>query len=1049
MPVTSSLDSAPGFTAGVEWAAHALQRQADYLGFIALALAALFVVCLRIRRVAGRRLPRTAHLLFALVLVVGWPLIDLIGNRPEQNIRRILANVAPTAAMLMAEAGHELIGPETPVDDLRFRKLLQLQQSFLSATPNFVAIYTLRPMADGRGLCLLSSRKAGSEPLAESTLAGKRASLRGFALPLSPAMSAVLRGESAHYAEMSETRGQRLVTAMAPIRRSDGSIDGAVGVDFDAGLWIKARRLYRGAGIALAAVVLSLIVVSASSVATLRTQLDVVQAAETRSREAESHLRQIVETSEDAVILTDERGLITRWNRRAVELFRWSSPGPIGQPVGPAIAPGPDFTPFAGGLMQLLPTLPAGGGHERLELRLPSRDGQELIAELSASAILLGDLRHYVLYVRDITARRRSEADIRKLNRRLESSQHFGHLGTWEFDARAETVTTSSIALLILGLQENSPTLTLDRLFGLVHPDDLASHRPDLVLAAGKGSDYSAEFRIIRPDGTVRHVQLRGQPIRDELGRAAGLTGTILDVTELAQANTALRVGQRQFRTIFESAASGLIVTDSNRLVTLANIRAAEILRSTREAIAGRQIDELVQSAGLSSTHGGRISDLAGGKPVRLRRKDPSRPAFYGEMHVREIETLSGRGFVVQIDDITDREATLQADLRAQRMESIGTLSAGIAHDLNNAIAPICLGTEMLRQRIPAQSDLLNVMEKSATRTVNMIKQLLSFARGTQGERRPITSRALIEDMAEIVRRTFPKDIELQLQIRPSRSILGDPTQLHQVLLNLCVNARDAMPDGGSLRIGAADCVLEAATAALPEAAPPGTYVKWSVQDTGTGIPPGILERIFDPFFTTKEPGKGTGLGLSTVLGIVRGHGGYLIVSSQPGAGSTFEVLLPANVTRENDATELALAPRSKFRGRGEMILVVDDEELIREVTRAALLDLNFRVLVAANGAEALHLLQLHGPEIAAAITDIQMPGMDGIRFTAAARSALPLNRIIMMSGYTTEEVANDLRSSGVAAILKKPVSHARLIEVLARVLGYEFAHSHANTVEA
>jgi len=255
------------------------------------------------------------------------------------------------------------------------------------------------------------------------------------------------------------------------------------------------------------------------------------------------------------------------------------------------------------------------------------------------------------------------------------------------------------------------------------------------------------------------------------------------------------------------------------------------------------------------------------------------------------------------------------------------------------------------------------------------------------------------------------------------------------VLLNLCVNARDAMPAGGELLIGAGECELDGHASTLPEKAPPGRYVKWWVRDEGTGIPQEILDRIFDPFFTTKAQGKGTGLGLSTVLGIVRGHGGYLNVITAPEAGTTFEIFLPVAVRNESESTAGIAPVGPSFRGNGELILVVDDEQLVREITRTVLVDLNFRVLVAANGAEGLRLLERHRKEIAVVITDLQMPGMNGIQFMDSAKSILPLAKIVVTSGYLKDSEVNDLGSSGVAAVLVKPFTHASLIDVLIPIL--------------
>lgn len=388
------------------------------------------------------------------------------------------------------------------------------------------------------------------------------------------------------------------------------------------------------------------------------------------------------------------------------------------------------------------------------------------------------------------------------------------------------------------------------------------------------------------------------------------------------------------------------------------------------------------------------------------------------------------------VRDITERKQIENQMLRAQRLESIGTLAGGIAHDLNNTLVPILMGTGLLRMRYPRDSEIIDSVEASAKRAANMVRQLLTFAKGIEGARLQVQSQDLLNEVEKIIRSTFPKNIELRIVAPPNLdSVLGDATQLHQVLLNLCVNARDAMPHGGTLTIEAENAIIDETSASLSPGAKLGPYVIWRVRDTGNGIPSEVQERMFEPFFSTKGPDKGTGLGLSTVIGIVKSHGGFVLVQSAHRFGSTFSVFLPASGSIGNAADAPAKAEPA-FRGNGETILLVDDEIAVREITTAVLLSLNFKVITASDGTEALVQVAEKGSELRAVITDMHMPNMDGLTFVLVLKRMLPNADIIVSSGRMDEREITEFNALGVSAILDKPFTQQKLVEVLKQVLG-------------
>ncbi|MCX6848144.1 MAG: PAS domain S-box protein [Verrucomicrobia bacterium] len=369
--------------------------------------------------------------------------------------------------------------------------------------------------------------------------------------------------------------------------------------------------------------------------------------------------------------------------------------------------------------------------------------------------------------------------------------------------------------------------------------------------------------------------------------------------------------------------------------------------------------------------------------------------------------------------NLAERKKLESLALRSQRMEALGTLSGGVAHDLNNALAPILMGVELLKMRCPQESKILDMFETSARRGAEMVRQLLTFAKGAEGERAGLQVERLVHELESLMKSSFPKNIQLVVTCDPKLpTILGDATQLHQILLNLCVNARDAMPTGGTLTLEALPLEVDEAFASSVPDARPGSYVALRVHDTGTGIPKEIIERIFDPFFTTKSPDKGTGLGLSTVMGIVKSHGGFLQVSSQPELGSTFTAFLPTHVVE--GGMPLAPAAAASCLGHGETILLVDDEAAVREMAGVVLQRLNFNPVTATDGADGLQLAMRHQAELRVIITDLHMPHMDGLAFVRVLRLVLPDVPVVVASGRMEDPQAAEMKALGVTHRLDK-----------------------------
>ena len=397
-----------------------------------------------------------------------------------------------------------------------------------------------------------------------------------------------------------------------------------------------------------------------------------------------------------------------------------------------------------------------------------------------------------------------------------------------------------------------------------------------------------------------------------------------------------------------------------------------------------------------------------------------------------QVRRLSG---IVQ--DITERHLLELQSRQSQRMEAIGTLAGGIAHDLNNILAPLLMLSDLLRPKLQDEEDqeMLTLMHSSAQRGADIIKQLLTFSRGMEGRRLDVQPRHILREMLAMMRETFPREIDLQEQVSADLwPVRADPTQLHQVVLNLCVNARDAMPTGGHLTLGATNLELTRGQPAFPASAAPGRYVRIEVSDSGHGIPADVQDRIFDPFFTTKPLGQGTGLGLSTVLGIVQNHGGFVTVESEQDRGSTFRVYLPAlSAERAPAAAAATDAPAAPLppRAEGELILVVDDERSIRDATRRVLEAQGYRVRVAIHGEDARAQYLAARTSVRLVLTDLMMPVMNGLALIQALREFDPQLPIVATTGLGDVDKRRELAALGVNAVLLKPCDNTLLLEAI------------------
>ncbi|MEW6730466.1 MAG: response regulator [Acidobacteriota bacterium] len=384
--------------------------------------------------------------------------------------------------------------------------------------------------------------------------------------------------------------------------------------------------------------------------------------------------------------------------------------------------------------------------------------------------------------------------------------------------------------------------------------------------------------------------------------------------------------------------------------------------------------------------------------------------------------------------DITEKKALEAQFLRAQRMESIGILAGGIAHDLNNVLAPILMGSQVLRGQLTNERGrrVITTIEESAQRGADLVRQILSFARGMDGNYVELNVGHLIMDIQRMMSETFPKSINIKaLVAKDLWTLTGNATQIYQVLMNICVNARDAMPQGGEIQIKAENTLIDEHYVSMNREAIPGKFILITIMDTGIGIPAEVINSIFEPFFTTKEIDKGTGLGLSTSLAIVKSHGGFINVYSESGKGTKFTIYLPVSSTIES--TKVTSEQLQPLAGHGEMILVVDDEASICEITKATLEAYGYQVVTAKDGTEAVALYVTNKDRIKLVLMDMMMPNLDGPATAKILHKIDPTVKIISGSGFMAS--TKTVPDTNIQAFLTKPYTADKLLETVAQVL--------------
>jgi len=770
----------------------------------------------------------------------------------------------------------------------------------------------------------------------------------------------------------------------------------------------------------------------------LRTTIEIAINKERLNRElraSEARFRAVVMSAHDAVVTADASGSIVGWSPAARGLFGYDESEMLGQPVTRLM--GRDEQALHSPALLAATGQPNHGPHALgrvRELTAVTSDGRRVPVEISLARWQEGDASYVSAFIRDISERKAAERELLRSRALLAEAERIGQIGSWDQDLRTGEGSWSDESYTIMCVPPGTP-VTYALFLSCVLPEDQALVRARFEEAVRQATPVEVDFRVPMPSGKLRRVRGRCQTFCDDTGVPVRAAGTLQDITSQWESQELLRLQGAALN----SSANGVVITDREGVIQWVNPAFCRVTGYSLEEAVGRTPGVLLKSGTHDEAFYRNMWDtIRDGRvwagELTNRRKD-------GTLHTEEqtiTPVLDAAGaithFVGVKRDLTEQRRLEQQFLQAQKMEVIGRLAGGVAHDFNNLLTIINGTCELALMELPIGHPLRAEFEEiqgAGDRAARLTRQLLAFSRRQMLSPAVVDVAAQALHSAKMLRRLIGEDIALSIKAGPAgpQTVFVDPSQLEQVMLNLAVNARDAMPDGGTLSIETDVMELDRHFADTHEGVTPGPYVVLSVRDTGIGMTPEVVERIFEPFFTTKGAGKGTGLGLATVYGVVRQSGGTIDVTSEPGHGSCFRIFMP----HVHAATEV-VDTRSSERAPGtETIMLVEDESSLRDMTARMLESSGYRVITARSAEDALELLNDY-PDVALVITDVVMPGMNGADLAARLGALRPGVQVLFVSGYTDDKLGPVL-SMGGAHFLAKPYSVTMLTRKVRQIL--------------
>jgi len=750
--------------------------------------------------------------------------------------------------------------------------------------------------------------------------------------------------------------------------------------------------------------------------------------AEEALRKSEAHYRALVESAADGIFIADAQGRYVDVNQQGCRLLGYAREELLALSIPDVVA-----TEEA---VRVAPEIQAlkAGEVLRSEWQFLRKDGTLLLGEVSGTILPDGQL---LGILRDITERKETEERLRAREAEFKEAQRIAGIGSWEWSTSTGAVAWSEGLNRLLARDADLLPPTFEELPRFYAPESWERLKVVIARAVELGVPYDLDLEMIRADGTTCSTTTRGEAARGPDGAVEKLRGTVLDISDRKRAESRLRLQSAAL----DAASHSMVLTDRNGTIEWVNPAFTSATGYTTEEVIG-QNPRLLKSGVHDRTLYKNLWDtiLAGESwhgELTNRRKDGG--LVVEDVTITPVKNAGGEvtNFIAIKQDLTKAKQLEARFLQAQKMESVGQLAGGIAHDFNNLLTVINGTAELVLASLKTGDPLctdLNEIARAGARAAGLTRQLLAFSRKQILQPRVVNLNTVVVDLESMLRRLIGEDVDLVVvpTLGPA-TVRADPGQLEQVIANLAVNARDAMPKGGRLTIETRDMAIDGQYADQHGVAvEPGPYVMLSVSDTGTGIDEVTRGRIFEPFFTTKGPGKGTGLGLSTVYGIVKQSGGFVRVYSEVGQGTTFKIYLPrATDEAERERRGPAIAPAHGT----ETILLVEDVEGVRHLVKRMLESAGYTVLTAADGNEALLVLERHEAPVALIITDIVMPGMSGPTLAKEYERIRPGTRVLYMSGYTDDVVVRHGALQEGMHFLGKPFTAAEVIRKVREVI--------------
>lgn len=670
-----------------------------------------------------------------------------------------------------------------------------------------------------------------------------------------------------------------------------------------------------------------------------------------------------------------------------------------------------------------------------LEQKLKSQFNfkKAVAAFLIAGLINLGLLTQLYYLLKDYIVRlKKTEIALRQSENRLRAIIDAGpeSIKLIHEDGTLLEINTSGIKMMEV---EDADILIGKSVYTAVTPEYQKAYRL-MHESVCQGNKETLEFETIGFKGTRRWMETYAVPLPTENNNGFLHLAITRDITQRKASEQKLQ----QQAALLDVVSNAILVKDIQNRILYWNKGAENIYGWQASEVYGKKSSELLHKEHSSVEDDALLTVINSGKwqgELYQVTKEGKDIIVKSRWTLLRDDKGQPKSILAENTEITKKRQLETQLLRSQRLESIGTLAGGIAHDLNNVLAPILMSVQLLERKLydPQHLRLLKTLENNTQRGASLIKQLLSFARGIEGKRTLIQVKYLITEIEQIIRETFPKSIKLNLNIPSNLNyVCGDTTQLHQVLMNLVVNARDAMQNGGKLEISAANILIDEYYAQTNIYAKIGAYIVITVADTGVGMHPEIQERIFEPFFTTKEVGKGTGLGLSTALGIVKNHGGFVNIYSELNKGTIVKIYLPVQPSHETNVS--CCDEPEDLNGNGEVILVVDDEPAIRKITKSSLEAYHYRVLTASNGIEAIEIYAQYQQNINLILLDMMMPEMDGETTIRMLKKINSQVKIVAISGLVMNYNTDSQLNLNVKAFMSKPCTAKELLHTIAKV---------------